>query len=77
MAVAVILPIYGINSNERFSSMKQMLFPSAGTFAQPVSAPMNNMLGNLIYSQVTTDSQGSTAFYSSLTVAQIQTLINA
>ena len=77
MANLIIVPVYGINSDQKFTAMKQMLFPTGGMFTQPVAPPLNDINGNLIYTQINTSATGTTAFYSSLTVAQIQTLANA
>lgn len=77
MANAITLPIYGINSDQKFTTMKQLGFPGPGLFLQPVAAPYNNINGNLIYAQVNSTATGDTAFYTSLTVSAIITLCNA
>lgn len=73
----ITVPIYQINSNEKFLAMKQFAFPATGLFVQPVSPPLNSVNGALIYSQITSPATGQTAFYSNLTVAAVIALANA
>lgn len=73
----ITIPVYGINSDQKFSVMKELAFPATGLFAQPVAPPLNNINGNLIYSQITSSVTGTTAFYSNLTVAAVISLANA
>jgi hypothetical protein len=77
MAVSFLLPIYGKNSNERYTGVKQVLMPSAGTAAEPVAPPQNNINGNLIYSRVASDAFPNTSFWSNLTATQIKALMDA
>jgi len=75
MANMTVLPVYGINSSQRFTAPNYYGFPSSGVFAQPVNIPNNNINGALIYSQFRTSVTGTDMFYTTLTVAQIVTAL--